>query len=240
MNGIGTTSGRGRLRVHLLGSLDFDAVVQLQRGLVYELAGEGAALILCEHPPLITIGRHGSPGHIRLTTEELASRRWPVRWVSRGGGTILHLPGQLAIYPILPLNRFALDVPDYVAGFQQILLRLLADFDVVGSTRTDQAGVWVGDRLIAAIGVAVRQQMTTFGASLNVDPDLLPFRWVQSGLGDELPMTSLARERRGPLRAALVRQRLVEHFREGFGFDEADVIFPGAMEAGHVRLAARS
>jgi hypothetical protein len=38
-------------------------------------------------------------------------------------------------------------------------------------------------------------------------------------------MTSLARERRGPLRPALARERLVEHFARVFGFADPDVFF---------------
>jgi lipoyl(octanoyl) transferase len=242
MSGGEARNDRGRLRVHLLGSLDFDAALRLQRALVYQFSGRapGAALILCEHPPLITVGRHGSPGHIRAGRDELASRGWPVRWVSRGGGTVLHVPGQLAVYPVLPLAPLGLDVRGYLRSLQQVLVAVVDDFGILATTRPDEAGVWVGPRLIAAVGVAVRQQVTTFGACLNIDPDLTLFRLVQCGTRDDGPMTSLARERRGPLRPALVRQRLVEHFRDEFGFDQADVLFQAPAEPGHVRLAARS
>src|SRR4051812_43090928 len=87
------------LRVYLLGLVEFEAVLAVQRALVYQVAGERdtAGLVLCEHPPLITVGRHGSPAHIRCGPEELRARRWRVRWVNRGGGCLLHLPGQLAV-----------------------------------------------------------------------------------------------------------------------------------------------
>ena len=95
------------LQVYLLGTVDFEAALTLQRRLVYQISGERslAALILCEHPPLITVGRKGSRAHILCGPEELCARRWPIRWVNRGGGCLLHLPGQLAVYPILPLDR---------------------------------------------------------------------------------------------------------------------------------------
>ncbi len=238
----GRQHGPGRLQVYLLGSLPFDAAVRLQRGLVYQLSGRdaGGALILCEHPPLVTIGRHGSPAQLRAGPEELAARGWPVRWVSRGGGAVLHLPGQLAVYPVLPLAGLGLDVRGYLGRLHQALIALLDDFGVRAETRRDQAGVWVGSRLVAAVGVAVRQQVTTFGAWLNVDADLTLFRLVQCGGRDDGPMTSLARERRGPVRPALVRQRMVEHVRDGLGFAQADVLFQAPTEPGHVRLAARS
>jgi hypothetical protein len=38
-------------------------------------------------------------------------------------------------------------------------------------------------------------------------------------------MTSLERERRGPLRAALVRQRFLEQFAARFGFERLSLFF---------------
>ncbi len=45
------------LRVYLLGTLDFDVFVAFQRRLHYEITGDRryAVLILCEHPPIITV-----------------------------------------------------------------------------------------------------------------------------------------------------------------------------------------
>ena len=100
------------LQVYLLGSVEFEAALALQRRLVYDVAGEphSAALIVCEHPPLITVGRHGSWSHLQFGPQELRARRWRVRWVNRGGGCLLHLPGQYAVYPILNLTRLGLSV----------------------------------------------------------------------------------------------------------------------------------
>lgn len=235
-------SSPGLLRVHLLGQVDFDEVMRLQRQLVYELQErqEGGALVFCEHPPVITVGRHGSPAQIRADLQDLALRGWLVRWVPRGGGAILHLPGQLAIYPILPLSRLGLDIPTYLQRLQQILLAVLKDFGVHAQTRPGSTGLWVQDRPIALVGVAVRQQISTFGITLNIDPDVTLFRLVQTNDLNDRPMTSLARERRGPLRPALVRQRVLEHFQEGFGFDQLDLIFSAPGRPGHERLPAPS
>ena len=237
----GEAGGRAPLRTYLLGSLEFDQALALQRGLVYQLSGGApAALILCEHPPLITVGRHGGPGQIHAGPGELASRGWAVRWVPRGGGAVLHLPGQLAVYPVLPLGRLGLGVAAYIELLQEVLVAVLDDFGVSGQTRAGQAGVWVGRRPIAAVGVAVRHGVSTFGAVLNIDPDLTLFRLVEAGAPGDGPMTSLARERRGPPRAALVRQRLLEHFAGRFGFGETDLVFHPPGQPGHERLAARS
>ena len=94
------------LEVYLLGLVDFEDVQQLQRRLVYDLGERGgAALVLCEHPPTISVGRSGSRVHIAADDDELRAMGIKVHWVNRGGGCVLHLPGQLAAYLALPLDR---------------------------------------------------------------------------------------------------------------------------------------
>jgi lipoyl(octanoyl) transferase len=226
-NTVADVSLERALRVFLLGSVEFEAALALQRTLAYQVADEGqaAALVLCEHAPLITVGRDGKPGHIHCDPDELRARRWSVRWVNRGGGCLLHVPGQLAIYPIVPLDRHGLGLQTYLERLQGVVIALLDDFGVAGAMRPGQAGVWVGSRLVAGVGVAVRRWVAYFGVALNVHPDLAPFRFVQSGGPGDGPMTSLARERHGPLSTALVRQRLLEHFAEAFAFERTSLFF---------------
>jgi lipoyl(octanoyl) transferase len=204
----------------LLGALEFEAALAFQRRLVYQVSGDRseAFLVLCEHPPLITVGRQGSRAQILFEPEELRARQWRVRWVNRGGGCLLHLPGQLAVYPVLALDRLGLGVQAYLDRLHQVVLAVLDDFGVRGQTRPGQAGVWVGGRLIAGVGVSIRDWVAYHGLALNVNPALEAFRRVRCGGPGEGPMTSLERERRGPLRPALVRERLLEHFAGRFPF----------------------
>jgi lipoyl(octanoyl) transferase len=214
------------LQAYLLGAVDFEAALALQRRLVYHVAGDRgrAALVLCEHPPVITIGRQGSRAHILFEPEELQSLRWRACWVNRGGGCLLHLPGQLAIYPILPLDRLGLGLQAYLDRLRQVLIDVLADFGVPADAGPDGAGIYVGSRPVAHVGVAVRDWVTYYGAAFNVHPDLQLLRRVRTAPGAE-PMTSLERERRGPLRAAMVRQRFLEHFAARFGFARTALFF---------------
>jgi lipoate-protein ligase B len=71
---------------------------------------------------------------------------------------------------------------------------------------------------LAPVGVAVRNWVVYFGAVVNLHSDLSLQRLVRGRAGDA-PLTSLARERRGALRPALFRQRLLDHFRNAFGFE---------------------
>jgi lipoyl(octanoyl) transferase len=208
------------LQVYLLGRVDFETLLRFQRRLHFEITGDRrqAALIVCEHPALITVGRQGSRSHIHLEADELQLRGWPIRWVNRGGGCMLHVPGQLALYPILPLDRMRCGIAAYLQNLNESIRAALDDFSIHAGLRTDDDGVWVGPRLLAALGVSVRDWVTSYGAYVNIHPALDLFRHVTVSSHEHQPMTSLERERRGPVRPALVRERLIEHFRSRFGF----------------------
>ena len=208
------------LQVYLFGHVEFETLLRLQRLLHFEIAGDRkqAALIVCEHPQLITVGRQGSRGHIRLEPEVLGRRGLPIRWVNRGGGCIPHMPGQLAVYPILPLDRLGLGIGEYLHRLNDTVRALLEDFDIRNGILAADDGVLVGPRLISAVGVGVRDWVTSYGLYVNVHPTLELFHHVAVSARDPEPMTSLERERRGPIRPALVRERLIERFRACFGF----------------------
>jgi lipoyl(octanoyl) transferase len=215
------------LCAYLLGEVGFEEGLALQRSLAFEVAGERdrLALVLCEHPPLITVGRQGSAAQILCNLEEIRARRWRVRWVNRGGSCLLHLPGQLAVYSIVALDRYGLGLEAYLDRLRRVLTAVLDDFSVGATTRPGDAGLWVGRRLVAGLGVAVRDWVAYFGAAFNINPDLEPFRLVRNGGAGDGPMTSLERERRGPLRPALVRQRLLEHYAAAFGCPRTSIFF---------------
>src|SRR5207302_1714391 len=120
-------------------------------------------------------------------------------------------------------DRFNLGLEAYRERLQQVVMNLLDDFGIAGQMRYGQPGVWIGPRPVACVGLAVRDWVVYYGGVFNLNPDLSPFRKVSSGcLGDE-PMTSLVRERRGPVRPGLVRERLLEHFQKAFPFDRVSL-----------------
>jgi lipoyl(octanoyl) transferase len=208
-------------RLYLLGQVDYEAMLALQRRLVHEVAaGAAPTLLLCEHPLGVSVGRQGSRSHFELDDSVPSGRRWPVRWVNRGGGCWLHLPGQLAVYAVLPLNHLHLSLPEYLHAWQRILQATAADFGVRAAFRPGEPAVWVGEQPLACVGIAVRDWVSSYGAILNVNPDLHEFRKLRTGLR-HATMTSLERARHGPVRSALVRGQLLEHFKAQFGFPES-------------------
>jgi lipoyl(octanoyl) transferase len=211
-------SAAGRtLEAHLLGQIDFDAALALQQRLVYETGGrrdDTITLLICEHPPIITIGRGGSRGQLRATAEELTSRQVEVRWVNRGGGAIVHAPGQVAIYLIVPLERLGWTVGDYLGRLQAGLVGMLADVGLAAVQRSDFGGIWGRTGQLVAIGVSVKNWVAYHGAFVNVAPAMALQRLVDTDVEQLAPLSSLVIERQQAVKMTSVRASLVARLAE--------------------------
>lgn len=210
------------LEAHLLGVIDFDTCLALQHRLVYETAGRAdgqITLLLCEHPLSITIGRQGSRGQVRVARGELTSRGAEPRWINRGGGCLVHAPGQLAIYPIVPLEWHGWTVGDYLDRLQGGLVAVLGDVCCPALTKPGRYGVWGHSGQLAAVAVAVRSWITYFGAYLNVSPSTYSQRWVEADSHRGAPLSSLAAERRQPVRMQGVREAVVRQLAAALNCD---------------------
>jgi len=205
---------------YLLGPVEFDSALALQQRLVYEASGDPSGpvtLLLCEHPPLVTIGRQGSRGDVQMSDEELEQLRLSTRWVNRGGGTIVHLSGQLAIYPVVAVDMQGWSVGEYLDRLHQGLQHALTELGVATQTKPDRAGLWGRTGLLAAVGVAVRTGVSYFGAYINVDARMPLVRRVLSDPIGRQPMSSLNVERRQPVRMPALREAVVRHLATALG-----------------------
>jgi len=202
-------SPRPALEAFLLGQVDFDRALALQQRLVEQSRDRDdgqITLLLCEHPTLITVGRGGSPADVAMQNNLVRSGQVEVRWVNRGGGCLMHCPGQLAIYPIVPLRWHGLSVGEFLRRFQAGIIETLDDLNVPARPQRESVpsnnahplqwagGVWGRTGQLAALGVAVRHWITYYGAYLNVCPPMGLFRLVETDPVGHTPMTSLVAE----------------------------------------------
>ena len=216
------------LEIYLLGLVDFDDALRLQRRLVYDLGESdegGGALVLCEHPPTISVGRSGSRAHILADDEELRDREVDVRWTNRGGGCVLHLPGQLAAYLMLPLAPLGLDLREYLDGLHAALIATLAEFDLAGSSRPMPPASSSGNARVASVGVSVNRWIAYHGLTLNVGPYLAPFDLLDEPGPSGFPIhqTSMEARRQRPAPMAKVREALIRQVESAFGLHQHHV-----------------
>ncbi|MEI8195881.1 MAG: lipoyl(octanoyl) transferase LipB [Phycisphaerae bacterium] len=111
------------------------------------LSGQRPAgvLMLVEHPPVVTIGRHpNSAQHLLASPELLKSRGVDVVETDRGGDITFHGPGQIVGYPIIPLNDYSLNLHAYMRLLEETIIRTIARYGVVGERLQGATGVWVG------------------------------------------------------------------------------------------------
>jgi lipoyl(octanoyl) transferase len=208
------------LEVYMLGLVDFAELQLLQRRIVYELGEQGGAtLILCEHPPTISIGRGGSRAHIAADDDVLHSMGIRTFYVNRGGGCILHLPGQLAAYVLVPLEACGLSLQAYIDRLQAAILEVLREFDLSAAARADLTGIFSGTARIATIGIAVNRWIAYHGLTLNVGPYLEMFDLLEEpGIGPApLRQTSMESRRQRATPMSKVRESVIRKVEETFG-----------------------
>lgn len=134
------------------------------------IAGEiGDTLVFTEHEPVYTIGlRGGAAEHLVWSAERLAREGIEVVKTNRGGDITYHGPGQIVGYPIVSLAERK-DLHAYLRFLEQVLINSLGCLGLAAARRQGKTGIWLGQRKIAAIGVAVRRWVTYHGFALNVN-----------------------------------------------------------------------
>jgi len=210
------------VEAYLLGRIALDDCLALQERLAAAIGQRDdgqICLLLCEHPPVVTVGRGGSPAELRRDAGLLRTGQVPVQWVKRGGGCLVHCPGQLAAYPILPLAWHGFTVGEYLERLQGGVLRTLEGLGVPAEPRQGCYGLWGRTGQLASFGVAVRDGVTRHGAFLNVSPAMGLFRLVESDPWQPAPMSCLVAERQRAVKMTSVRAELVGQLTTALGCD---------------------
>jgi lipoyl(octanoyl) transferase len=122
-------------------------------------AGEPGLVLLCEHPPVITLGRSATPANI------LDAGDVPIERIERGGEVTYHGPGQLMIYPVVRVKS----VVAFLSAIAGAVAEAAAALGVPGAEwRRDPAGVWLGDKKLAACGIHIARGVCVHGFALDV------------------------------------------------------------------------
>jgi lipoyl(octanoyl) transferase len=181
------------LNVRWLGRMQFAHALALQEEIVAKKRNDPLfedQFLLLEHEPVYTIGR--TPDRSSLLGS--AHLPHPLFSINRGGQATYHGPGQLIGYPIVDLRRCGQDLHKYLRWLEQLLIDLLARYDIVSRRRESLTGVWVENRKVASIGVGVRHWITMHGFALNVCGDLSPFDHIVPCGISNVAITSMGKE----------------------------------------------
>ena len=173
-----------------LGRAEFGAVLAEQLAARERVwAGEPGVIFLCEHAPVITLGRSAT------TTNILDAGDIPIVRIERGGEVTYHGPGQLMVYPVVRLRSVVAFLERVAAAIAEACAALGAPG---AAWQRDPAGVWRDGAKLAACGIHVARGVPVHGFALDVDTPPEAWRAIRP-CGLDLRQVSLARARGAPV-----------------------------------------
>lgn len=198
------------MQARWLGLTSYGVGLELQSQAARWAREHGELTVLgLEHESVITLGKRGEQEKDIATRSAL-----PVVQIDRGGQATLHSPGQLVIYPIVPLRKVNLSVKEYVEELHATTEQLLQSYGIE-TERGAESGLYAANGKIAFFGVRVEQGVTRHGLSLNVSNDLALFQDIRSCGVSRARLDSMAAyDKNAPLQVlfdewvGLFRQRL--------------------------------
>ncbi len=177
--------------------------------------------ILCTHPHVYTLGKSGVIENLLVNNNQLSDLGVTFYKTNRGGDITYHGPGQIVGYPNLDLEAFYTDIGRYMRELEEVIIRSISDYGLIGDRDPDATGVWldVGTahaRKICALGVKTSRWVTLHGFALNVNTDLSFFdHIVPCGILDK-GVTSIARELGRAVDPDEVKQKIKSNFEQIF------------------------
>jgi lipoyl(octanoyl) transferase len=178
-------------------------------------------LLLCAHPPVITLGRSGKRENLLASEAVLRQKGIGFHSTDRGGDITYHGPGQIVGYPILNLGAIRRDVAWYVRMLEEAMIRATAEFGIAAERVPGKTGIWVRagntEEKLAAIGVHLSRWVTSHGFAYNVSTDLRNFDLiVPCGIADR-KATSLEKLLGRNIEEKQVAPRIRKHLGELLG-----------------------
>lgn len=179
-------------------------------------------VLLVEHPPVYTLGKSGHMENVLLTEEQQREKGISFFKINRGGDITFHGPGQLVGYPILDLEKYYTDIGRYLRNLEEIVIRVMADYELKGARSSGETGVWLDphikgqERKICAMGVRCSRWVTMHGFAFNVNTDMSYFDYiVPCGIKDK-KVTSLEQELGYKVDMEEVKQKWIRYCEEVF------------------------
>ena len=210
--------GAENLNIVDWGLLDYEQAFDRQSKLLAErLSGQTTdSVILVEHPPVRTLGRRGTNADLRISEEVLQNSGIALHRTDRGGQATAHEPGQLVAYPIIELREKDLHL--YVQRLLETVAAVLQQYGLEPTFKKGEPGLWVDEKKIASLGVAVKRWVTSHGVALNVNNSLQVFDSIVPCGHPDQKLTSMEKELGRSLPLAEVQEVFVTKFREIFGY----------------------
>lgn len=135
-------------------------------------------IVLCSHPPVVTLGKKSTPG-------DLTSWQGEVHSVERGGKATYHGPGQVLCYPLLDLKIRGQKLGGLLTSLEKAVIETIRHYGLASTGNAMRGnpkltGVWEErtGKKIASIGIACKNWITYHGVAVNLYRDPLAFQGI--------------------------------------------------------------
>lgn len=175
------------LFIKWLGQQDYQACFEIMQRFTRDRTEETPDEVwLLYHNPVFTQGQNGKPEHV------LNPGQIPIIQTDRGGQVTYHGPGQLMMYTLIDIKRKQLTIRDFVTALEEVVIELLAEYNIAANSKREAPGVYVNEKKICSIGLRVKQGRAYHGIAFNVDMDLSPFARINPCGFQQLEMTQFS------------------------------------------------
>lgn len=178
--------------------------------------------IICEHLPVLTLGKSGHIENILISEQEMAKQGIQYFKSNRGGDITFHGPQQIVGYPILDLDKFFTDISKYLRCLEEVIILTMAEYGLKGERSKGETGVWMDvglagrERKICAMGVRCSRWITMHGFAFNVNTDLAYFDTIIPCGIENKKVTSLQKELNRFVDYEEVKEKVKQNFEKVF------------------------
>ncbi|WP_075431884.1 lipoyl(octanoyl) transferase LipB [Buchnera aphidicola] len=166
-------------------------------------------LWLVEHYPVYTHGLSEKKIKLKYIQEI------PVFFSNRGGKITYHGPGQLVIYILLNLKRNHIKFRNFIHIIEKIIIQVLLFFSITAHIKKDQPGVYINNQKICSLGFRIIKGCSLHGASLNINMDLTPFKYINPCGRKDIIMTQVCHHNKH-VTINIVKEVLIKIFCKNF------------------------
>lgn len=170
------------------------------------------SVIFVEHPAVLTFGKNADATNLLFSKGYYLDKGIELYETDRGGDVTAHMPGQMVVYPIIPVTKLNLSVKKYIFLLEQTVIDLLSMYGIKASRDAEFPGVWVGFEKICAVGVRIKDRVSMHGIALNINNDLDIFGSIVPCGIKFRGVTSMGKLLQASIETEIVKKRFVEIF----------------------------
>ena len=175
------------------GCIEYEQAHKKQEQYVQDILSEKReeVILFCSHYPVVTLGKS-------TLKSEIISWGGSVYQTCRGGKATYHGPGQVICYPLLNLKHRQYDLGGLLNALEKAVVQTLERYSLKGTINAhrgdpQKTGVWINEKKIASLGLALKRWVSYHGLAINFFEDPLAFKGINPCGANPETMVSLER-----------------------------------------------